>query len=210
MWVIGGFHNPANLGGLLVGMALAHPAQLRLLRAEAAAGGRTVQRRLLHCAASEVMRVVSPADVIVRVATADAVLPPDEAARGADAGAAAAPRCVLAGDNLILHLQAANHGMCPVAAATTAAATAAAATAHEAEHGFNMARPLEDSGRHLGFGFGPHRCLGGMFGHLQAECVMEALLLERPAFRRTLRLEHPFAFEVAGSFKELPELRATF
>ena len=202
MWVIGGFHNPANLGALALGVVLEHGEQLEELRRRAKAappgdgkgggkgGGAAHVDRLLHCAVSEVMRTVSPADVVVRVVTAPLALPP--------ATPGGPPRQAMPGDNVIMHLQAANHAMCPAATRPF--------------NDFDLFRPLEFTGQHLGFGFGPHRCLGGMFGHMQAERLLKRLLLGEGgggAFGR-LALEEPFAFVVVGSFKEIPAMHVTF
>jgi cytochrome P450 len=200
MWVIGGFHNPANLGALALGVVLEHGEQLEELRRRAkaapvgggAGGGGAAAHvdRLLHCTVSEVMRTVSPADVVVRVVTAPLALPP--------ATPGGPPRQAMPGDNVIMHLQAANHAMCPAASRPF--------------NDFDAFRPLEFTGQHLGFGFGPHRCLGGMFGHMQAERLLKRLLLGEGgggAFSR-LALEEPFAFVVVGSFKEIPAMHVTF
>jgi cytochrome P450 len=200
MWVIGGFHNPANLGALALGVVLEHGEQLEELRRRAkaapvgggAGGGGAAAHvdRLLHCTVSEVMRTVSPADVVVRVVTAPLALPP--------ATPGGPLRQAMPGDNVIMHLQAANHAMCPAASRPF--------------NDFDAFRPLEFTGQHLGFGFGPHRCLGGMFGHMQAERLLKRLLLGEGgggAFSR-LALEEPFAFVVVGSFKEIPAMHVTF
>jgi len=97
MWVLGGYHNPANLTGLCVGHLMSAPAAVAELRARVAAAPADCVR-LLHQVSTEVLRCHPPAHVIVRVATTDFNF------HG---------RTIAHGDGVILHLEEAGRSMHP-------------------------------------------------------------------------------------------------
>jgi len=152
MWILGGTHNPANLISLTMGIILQHPDQIKKLR-------RLVREKpedaplYVHRVSSEVLRILPPAQVVVRIAEEDLTL---------------GKKFIKKGDGVILHLELGNHSK--HLGGTEFDALRVQGNNHNGKYKF-------DQRKHFAFGVGPHRCLGGETGQLLTEVFLENIFL---------------------------------
>jgi len=75
----------------------------------------------------------------------------------------------------------------------------------------DVSRTLAQSGHQLSFGYGAHKCLGFAFGQLQAELILERLLLTTGGNPDMSRIKlAAFKMESCGSFREVVQLEVVY